>query len=391
MKLAVLFDHFGPYHLARLRGVAKHADVLGIEIRGRSRDYAWEVGKRGDVPLTTLDAGDRETPGVLDAKLASVLGDFAPDAVAIPGWSSPWALRALRWCLGRRIPAVLMTESSRHDERRQAWKEWVKRRLGGMFSTALAGGSLHADYLEALGMPRSRVFLGYDAIDNEFFRKRVAVLRETQTERPQPRHFLASARFIEKKNLFRLLQGFADYRHSVLRLGLEPWSLVLLGDGELRPDIEASVKELQLAEVVTMPGFKQYDELPGYYARASAFIHASTTEQWGLVVNEAMASSLPVLVSDRCGCAPDLVRPELNGFVFDPFNVNAIRSVMERVTRLPEEQRAGMGQASGQIIANWGPERFGEGLSQAARLASSGTFKPTSWLDAMLLAFLARS
>jgi 1,2-diacylglycerol 3-alpha-glucosyltransferase len=57
---------------------------------------------------------------------------------------------------------------------------------------------------------------------------------------------------------------------------------------------------------------------------ASAFIQASTTEQWGLVVNEAMASGLPVLVSERCGCAPDLVKNGVNGYTFDPYDIKEI-------------------------------------------------------------------
>src|SRR5207244_4064698 len=102
------------------------------------------------------------------------------------------------------------------------------------------------------------------------------------------------------KNLPRLLEAFAGYRRLA---GDAAWELVLLGDGPLRPELVALLKDLELDGHVLLPGFKQYDELPAYYGLAGAFIHASTTEQWGLVVNEAMASGLPVLVSDRCGCA----------------------------------------------------------------------------------------
>ena len=118
------------------------------------------------------------------------------------------------------------------------------------------------------------------------------------------RYFLASARFVPKKNLLRLLEAYAGYRR---RAGADAWHLVLLGDGELRGDIERRSALPDLAGAVILPGFRQYDELPAYYGLARAFVHASTTEQWGLVVNEAMAAGLPVLVSDRCGCAPDLV------------------------------------------------------------------------------------
>lgn len=391
MKLALLFDHFGPYHLARLRAAAAKADVLGIEFHGRSHDYAWRVGVRDDVPLTTLNGSGKGTVADPRGELTSVLNHFKPEVVAIPGWSNPWALRALHWCRANRVPAVLMTESSRHDSPRTALKEWVKRRLVGMFSAALAGGTLHADYLTALGMPGDRVFLGYDVIENEYFRDHVAAIRQKHQETSRPRHFLASARFIEKKNLFRILEAYAEYRRSMTIQGLEPWGIVLLGDGKLRPAVEVLLNKLQLTTAVSMPGFKQYEELPEHYGGASAFIHASTTEQWGLVVNEAMASGLPVLVSDRCGCAPDLVKDGQNGYVFDPYNVNAIAGAMERLSRLPVEDLRRMGQTSEEIITAWGPARFGEGLLQAASVALSQKRVRSPWLDAALLAFLTRS
>ena len=388
MKLALLFDHFGPYHLARLRGVASSVDTLGVQFHGRSRDYAWEVGEHSGVRLTTLaEDGVCLTTAQFREKLDSALGAFGPDVVAIPGWSSCGALVALQWCLAHGVPAVLMTESSRHDESRKPLKEWLKRRLLRHFAAALAGGSSHADYLEDLGMPRSRVFLGYDVIDNDHFRRKEGAQSVAST-RP---HFLASARFIEKKNLFRLLRAYADYRVEAKVQGREPWRLVLLGDGELRPPIEDLVKELQLTEAVELPGFKQYDELPGYYARSSAFIHASTTEQWGLVVNEAMASGLPVLVSSRCGCVTDLVKDGINGFVFDSYDLKSITAAMTRLTSLPSEAVRQMGTAGTAIIAEWGPQRFGAGLFQASRLALSTKPLKPSWLDSALIHLLSRS
>ncbi len=115
-------------------------------------------------------------------------------------------------------------------------------------------------------------------------------------------------------------------------------------------------------------GFKQYDELPVYYALAKVFVLASTTEQWGLVVNEAMASGLPVLVSSRCGCAADLVAEGVNGFGFDPVNVRQLAELMLRCAN-PATDLAGMARASREKVASWGVERFAAGLKQAAEQA----------------------
>ena len=197
----------------------------------------------------------------------------------------------------------------------------------------------------ALGMPRERIFLGYDAVDNDYFTKGAATARIAEREARKrgelsevriryalpARYFLASARLIEKKNLPRLIDAYARYR-SLARN--EPWDLVLLGDGPLRPALCSQLHALGLDASVHLPGFIQYEELPVYYGLAETFVHASTTEQWGLVVNEAMASGLPVLVSNRCGCASDLVKEGENGIIFDPYKTDVIAWVMLGVAKM---------------------------------------------------------
>src|SRR5262249_35139847 len=140
-----------------------------------------------------------------------------------------------------------------------------------------------------------------------------------------PRFFMACSRFVPKKNLARLLRAFAKYRHVA---GAAAWSLVVVGDGAQMGELAALRCRLGIEEHVLFPGSKNYEELPIYYGLADAFIHASTTEQWGLVINEAMAAGLPVLVSERCGCASDLVVPGINGLLFNPEDVDSIAEAM---------------------------------------------------------------
>ena len=138
-----------------------------------------------------------------------------------------------------------------------------------------------------------------------------------------------------------------------------------------------------------MPGFKQYPDLPAYYGLANAFIHASTTEPWGLVVNEAMASGLPVLVSNRCGCAADLVREGVNGFTFDPCNVEEIAQKMFQLSAFQPFKLSAFADASLEIISSWGTNRFADGLKQAADCAlQTGAAKDSlvqKWFLKMLI------
>ena len=110
-----------------------------------------------------------------------------------------------------------------------------------------------------------------------------------------------------------------------------------------------------------------YADLPAYYGLAGAFIHASKVEQWGLVVNEAMASRLPVLVSNRCGCVADLVSHGENGLLFNPFDRAGLSRCMLEIAG-NDGRRTAMGRSSRRRIRGWGPERFATGLHAAIHL-----------------------
>lgn len=373
MELAVLFHRLGPYHHARLRAAGGRAAVSAIELSAVDDTYAWARVPGADRfrRVTLFQRRDvvHEPAAEVVRRVHEALDEARPEAVAVPGWADRGALAALLWCVRKRVPAILMSESTRHDERRRWWKEAVKRRLVGLFQAGLVGGRLHREYLSELGLKKERVALGYDVVDNEHFRQGAAEARgdeeASRTRLGLPRrYFLASNRFVPKKNLPGLLRAFAAYRQAA---GAGAWDLVLLGDGALRPELEALRARLGLRDCVHLPGFRQYDELPAYYGLAGAFVHASTTEQWGLVVNEAMAAGLPVLVSRNCGCAPDLVEEGRNGFTFDPRDTAGLGRHLLRMAA--EYDRAALGRASEEVIARWTPERFAEGLLAAARAA----------------------
>jgi glycosyltransferase involved in cell wall biosynthesis len=396
LRVAILFYRFGPYHHARLNAAGRLMSVWGIEACAQEEIYAWaKVEGAKDfarVTLTDHDRGGRAWRKELQRKMWQALDEIKPQVVVIPGWVFADALSGLWWCAKTRTPAVIMSESTAWDEPRRFWKEWIKGRLVKMCAGGLAGGTAHADYLTRLGLPSERIRLGYDIVDNDFFAAKAAASRADDAQlRKQlglpAKFFLASARFIEKKNLFRLVEAYARYREQAG--DSEMWDLVLLGDGPLREKLKSLVATLHLLDHVLLPGFKQYEELPVYFGLAGAFIHPSTTEQWGLVVNEAMASGLPVLVSNRCGCAQDLVQPGVNGFIFDPHQPAELAGLMQKIAaaRFPLDT---FGAASRRIIAGWGPERFGTGLKAAVLEAvKTRPRSPRLW-DRMILRSLLR-
>jgi len=403
--IAIVFHHIGPYHDARLNAAADGLSVIGIEWSAKGYD-AWGAA---DIPVryhkvSLFSEATDGYPGKAELRQAFrwALQQAKPDVVAVNGWNNFGSLAAANCCVARGIPMVVMSESAREDELRTWWKEMLKRRIVDLYSAALVGGQRHIDYLVELGMPRERIFTGYDVVDNHYFARRTEEIRNSHLRQGNggqaaseirnnyglpENYFLASARFIPKKNLPRLIRAYAEYRQlcrasvsdaersegagnppspSLRRTGT-PWDLVLLGDGPLRQTLNTQLSTLNLQAHVHLPGFKPYDELPVYYALAKAFVHASTTEQWGLVVNEAVASGLPVIVSNRCGCVPELVNG--NGFTFDPFDEQELVERLSQMASLSDDERKSLSDASYGISANFAPKRFGEGLEQAARLA----------------------
>jgi glycosyltransferase involved in cell wall biosynthesis len=296
----------------------------------------------------------------------AALDRIGADVVAVNGWGMPEARSAIAW--RRRRPgatAVLMSETKEDDGARMWWKEIAKGWLVRSCDAALVGGRLQGEYLQRLGFPADRVFKGYDVVDNEYFARAAAEARadasalRARLGLPE-RYFFACTRFLPRKNIAALLKAYAAYRHG----RPDPWGLVVAGSGEEEVALRRLASELALDDVC-WPGFLQYGELPAHFAIAGAFVHPALSETWGLVVNEAAACGLPLLVSRTVGARYELVREGENGYLFDPASIVDMTSALRGISELPEEARAAMGRRSAAIVQEWGPRRFGEGLFSA--------------------------
>lgn len=394
--VVVIFDNFGPYHVARVAAAARRLPVQALELKGRSRTYGWTPPT--DPPfrkrsLTTPD--ETATAQLVAPRLRAALAEARPTAVVVNGWYDFLSLTTIRWCARSGVPFVVMSESPMPVRPPPRLREWLKSRVVRLARAALVGGQAHAAYARQLGVPADAVFPGYDAVDNDHFHRGAEAARAdasaTRRKFALPEYyFLASKRFVSKKNIPRLLEAFAGYRLVCESEAREPWQLVLLGDGPDKPAVLEQIARLRLQDSVQLPGFRPYDELPAYYGLAGAFIHASTHEEWGLVVNEAMAAGLPVLLSRRCGCAPDLLVDGRNGFGFDPEDMGALRALMLQVSR-PDFDCASFAGAGREIVRRFGPEQFGEGFAAAAGRALQRGAPRLSVLDRVLLRALDRA
>ena len=389
-RLLLCFMNYGPYHRARLQ--ACDPGVTGLQLAAAQSEYSWEMS--ADERLVTIHAGPLEEvpPAGWDTLVSAALDRLDPAVCAVAGYGIPGMRAILSWCLRHRRPIVLMSDSRAEDEPRRAWREWIKGRIVRSCAAGFVAGRPHLAYLESLGLDRKKIFTGYDVVDNGHFARGADAARaDSAAMRARlglpENYFLACSRFVAKKNLFRVLEAYSIYRKSQTGAA---WPLVLLGDGVLREEILRRLVELKIEKFVVLPGFVSYGELPAYYGLGAVFMHAARREQWGLVVNEAMAAGLPVLVSTDCGCAGDLVEPGVNGFTFDPKNAGQLAALMEKTASLPAEERAAMGAAGRRIIAGWDLARFAESLRAAADQALETGAPASPLITRLLLRLLAR-
>jgi 1,2-diacylglycerol 3-alpha-glucosyltransferase len=377
IRVAVIWIDWYPYHVARFRGLwtALGGQAAGIELVGgigvhTGLKFREELPR--DLPIETLlpETGWRDANQYrLAYMLWHRLSELNPEAVLVPGYYTLPAIAAAVWARIHGVPSILMTESTAYDHLRVGWKEWLKARvIGTLFTWAVTGGRDHVAYLEQLGFPAERIVSYYDVVDNDLFRDGTAALRSDPTltpsafSLPESPFFLYVGRLAAEKNVCTLLAGWLAYRKDG-----GTWPLVLVGDGPEAASLRVLAQATPYVDDIYFPGLKSSRELLPYYAFAGCFVLPSTREPWGLVVNEAMASALPVLVSSHCGCAADLVNQDVNGFVFEPMDTQTIAMELRRMERMPSVKRLAMGRASSDMIQSFSPQRFGLSIASIAK------------------------
>lgn len=342
------------HRLARERG----AELLVVQLAKTERSrlsLGDPTGGEHDYPYVLLHDGPLEAFG-FGARLRALLRvvrTFRPTVVNLTGYYDPAQVALLAYCKLRGIRTVLSNESTAADHDRRGWKEHLKGALVRRFDGFFCFGTPSARYLLALGarpdqILTSRAAVVNDAVLRERFEHARADADRTRAERGfSPKNFVYVGRFSPEKNLPRLLDAFAAAREQASH-GRE-WGLLLLGGGPQRADLEAQARRLGLDSVRFLPGVP-WVEVPDVLALADALVLPSLSEPWGLVVNEAMVCGLPVLVSDRCGCAEDLVREGENGFTFPPESETRLAERLRTAMDLPDETRRRMGDASRQQV-----------------------------------------
>ena len=283
---------------------------------------------------------------------------FRPNVITLTGYYDPAQILLLVWAKTKGIRVVMQNESTAVDHRRGGWKEKLKQWIIGRCDGFFCFGSQSAAYLIDLGVRSEKILLQKNAVDNNALRatyERALPNRtkEQQTLGLRPNNVVFVGRLIGYKNLPTLLTAFAEARQQSPN-GAD-WGLILLGDGPEQDALENQIKELNLTDAVHLLPGRPWYEVPDVLALANVLVLPSWSEPWGLVVNEAMACGLPVIVSNRCGCVPDLVHDGQNGFVFDPDQpAELIRRLLGFMNGTLDTER--MSRVARRLIAPYAPE-----------------------------------
>jgi 1,2-diacylglycerol 3-alpha-glucosyltransferase len=372
MTTVIWIDWYS-YHISRFRALVSHealsGQVTGIELVGGCgvhKGMQFRDQKRAGLPIVSLFP-TRDWNQVRQSDLARALwqklNELRPSVVLVPGIYTLPGLAAAVWAKSHGRCSVLMSETTRQDYRRTWWKEIPKRfLLGLLFDYGFAGGKPHARYLRQLGFANDRIAERYDVVDNDFFQRAAASARRNlnlpAALQLPAKYFLFVGRLSSEKNVLGLLKAFSGY---CKRGGT--WSLVVVGDGPERATLEVEVLALGLQARVHFAGFKATEQVVPYYAFASCFVLPSAREPWGLVVNEAMACGLPVLVSSHCGCAEDLVHHGINGYLFDPVS-EGFEARLLSIGALDDSALHAMGEASARIVSDFSPQHWAKEVAE---------------------------
>jgi len=372
-RLVIITEIIAPYRVPVFNSLAARGDVdLHVVFLAETdpKLRQWTVPKDEIrfsyqvLPSFRLRLGNSNL--LLNRGLDRALRQVRPDVIVCGGYNYPSAWRAAFWARERNIPFLLWTESNAADHRgRSTFVEYLKRKYLGMCRGFVVPGEASKSYLQQLGLPAELIFKAPDAVDNELFtqgarmaRTNLATVRK-RIDVPE-RYFLNVGRFIRAKGVFDLLEAYAKLDEEI-RASV---GLVFVGEGDAKSELIRRASLIRPG-TVKVSLFVQKEQLAEFYALADAFVFPTHSDPWGLVVNEAMASGLPVIASNVAGCVSDLVEDGWNGFIVPVSDVRRICSSMELLAK-GNDLRGQMGERSLQRIQEYSPEACAAGIAKAA-------------------------
>jgi glycosyltransferase involved in cell wall biosynthesis len=390
-RLAIIATHPIQYQVPIWRALSREANLevrvyyaSDSSVRGYL-DRGFGVVVKWDVPLTegyvhTFLATNRQQNSsnafftLRAINLRRHLKDFRPNAILIGAYTPFFYLEALWIARSLAIPVFIRAETTDvakpHPAIKQCIRSILLRLLYSQCDYFLAIGKNSRAHYERLGIAPDLIGRSPLCVDTDLMAKQIRIYGP---QRAKVRSdfgfddvktvFVFSGKLVPKKDpltVARALQLIPDDERAQI-------GLIVLGDGELR----ASLESLCLATIgqrAVFVGFVNQSEIGRFYAASDALILPSVRgETWGLVVNEAMQFGLPVIVSDRVGCYPDLVVEGRTGFLFPAGNADKLKDQMLRIARASDDTRAAFSRECRNHISDYSLRESVTGIVRATK------------------------
>ncbi len=389
MTLAVIETHPVQYHAPVYRalqslGVPVTAiygsdfSVAGYSDRGFGTHVAWDSDLLSGYSATFVGrvatGGPRSVEATTARGLGRALRQAAPTAVLLVGYSPRFYRDAFLVARRYGVPLLFRAETTDRALTRSPLKRLLRDTLlRGMYRSCAALlyiGQHSREHFLRLHVPEQRLFFSPYCVDTTPFvlgeAEREALRRQARAELGLPGDrlvLLFAGKLIAHKQPELLLAAVRALPRSLR----ERVSVVFLGDGELRAELEQRAQESSPVPI-RITGFRNQRKLSPYYHAADLLALPSKGETWGLVINEALHHGLPCVVSDAVGCAPDLIKPGVTGAVFACGDSAALAAALEDVFALAQQPETR--ERCRQKVANYTLEQAAAGLAAAYRMVT---------------------
>lgn len=383
-KLAIIITHPIQYYAPLFRLLAKQKNIdLNVfytwsQTKEKVIDKTFGREIKWDIPLLegynyefveniSKNPGSNSWRGIDNPDLISRIENYGPNAILVFGWNMKSHFNVMRNFKGK-VPVWFRGDSTLLDERkslktvfRRIWLTYVY----GHSDKAFYVGQENKKYFLTHGLKESQLIFAPHAIDNERFFDSPEKKYEDQARQwrlklgytTEDIIILFAGKFEERKDPQLLISAFQELKNSEKG----NFKLLLIGNGPMEEEIRKTVKEN--VHIQLLP-FHNQSKMPIIYRLGDLFCLPSKSETWGLAVNEAMASSRPVVVSDKVGCAPDLVKGKPVGGVFSSGNVKELKNALFVVS---QENPSGAGAKAKEVIENWNFENITKAIIEELR------------------------
>jgi len=327
--------------------------------------YKYEVLENVSKQPSVINYWGCDTPGI-----KNIVKNREFDAFVVNGWIVKSCIQLLRVCRQYDVPCIVRGESNAIRPRAW-WKGQIHKRLLAKYSAFLNIGKSNREFYLQNGIADEKIFFAPYCVDNERFELAYEAMSQ---ERDSIRErwgitstaftFLFCAKFIEKKHPMHLLKSMCIAIKKIENLST-PIHLLMVGDGEQKIECEEFVRQKRLP--VTFAGFMNQAEIVRAYVASDCLVLPSDYgETWGLVVNEAMACGLPVIVSDHVGCHKDLIYPGQTGEIFPFGDHNALAELLVTFSSNPVKVRS-TGKRAKRKVADYSVENVVKGCINAIK------------------------